>query len=99
MEVNAPMTPIQIQDSPSNEYKVGTWPKAKDIRKQAITIKNDLITALVKADARFAPSRLKNVLPAEASNARKAKRMYSIVISLLFLNKNKRPTKVSQLFI
>ena len=62
-------------------------------------MKNDFKTAFVKADALLAPSLLKIVLPAEASRARKANKIYSTIDRILFFIRNKRPTYVSQLFI
>ena len=66
------------------------------MRKQAITIKNDFTTALVKALTRFEPSLLKMVLPAEASKAKKANIIYSTLDSILQFNKKKKTHNVSQ---
>ena len=76
--VKTPTTVIQIQSSPLKSYKTGRCPLKIQIRKQVITIKKDLTVAFVKALARFAPRRLKIVLPAEASRARKENRMYLV---------------------
>ena len=58
--------------------------------KQAITMKNDFTTALVSALARLAPKRLKIVLPAEASKAKKANKMYSTRDRILLFNEKKK---------
>ena len=54
-------------------------PKARDIKKQAMTIKNDFTVALVKADACLAPRRLNIVFPDEARSAKRAKPIYPIL--------------------
>ena len=58
-------------------------PNANEIKKQARTIKNDLIVALVKALARLDPSLLNRVFPAEASKPRNANKIYSTIDRIL----------------
>lgn len=55
-------------------------------------MKKDLIVALVKELTWFEPKRLKIVLPADASKARNANKIYSTINILLSLAKNKRLT-------
>ena len=89
MDIKTPTRDIQSHCSLDKLYKVGTCPKVKQIKKQAITIKNDLRTALVIAEALLAPNLLKIVLPLEASKAKKANKIYSTTIRILFSIKKK----------
>ena len=88
MAIKTPTKESQSHCSVDKLYKIGTWPRAKQIKKQAITINNDLRTALVIAEALLAPSLLNTVLPLEANKARKANKIYSTIIRILFSIEN-----------
>ena len=97
IELKTPIKIIQSHCSKEREYNVGTCPKINEIKKHAKTMKKDFRVALVKTLALLVPKRLNNVLPAEASNARNANKIYSTIHRILLFNQNKRPTQVSLL--